>query len=169
MASMTNDRRTVWLLAGLLAGLGLATLWPTEKVQAIATGQSDRFAVTTVEVSPGQPEAVFVLDFLTGRLTGGLLNPQAGGFTNFYFRNVAADFLVEQNAKPKYAMITGNGAVNSGRGVTFALGVLYIAELNSGKLAAYRFPYRNTRQPILEPFPLELFAFFPFRDPEPAE
>lgn len=166
---MTNDRRTVWLLIGLLAGLGLASFWPNEQVQAVATGQSERFAITTVEVGLGNPEAVFVLDFLTGRLTGGLINPQQGVFTNFYFRNIAADFLVEQNTKPKYAMITGNGVLPSGGGITTAQGVLYIGELNSGKLAAYRFPFRIQRQPIREPFPLELFAFFPFRDPEPSE
>lgn len=169
MATFTNDRRTVWLLVGLLGGMGLASFWPNEQVQAIATDSSDRFAMTTVDVSPGQPEAVFVLDYLTGRLTGGLLNAQQGAFTNFYFRNIAADFLVDQNAKPRYTMVTGNGVIPSGRGATVAQGVLYIAELNSGKVAAYRFPYRISRQPIGEPFPLELFAFFPFRDPEPSE
>src|SRR5689334_4178618 len=102
---MTTDRRMVWLLLGVLAGIGLSALWPTEQVHAIATDRSDRFAVCTVDVGPGTPDAVFVLDFLTGRLTGAMLNPQSGIFTNFYFRNVAADFIIDPNAKAKYAII----------------------------------------------------------------
>lgn len=169
VSTLSNDRRVVWLLTGFLAGLAVASFWPSETVHAVATDRADRFAITTVEVGPASPEAVFVLDFLTGRLTGGLLNQQSGVFTNFYFRNIAADFAVDQNAKPKYAMMAGQANLTSGRGITTATGVLYIGELNSGKLAAYRFPYRISRTPLPEPLPLELFAFFPFREPEPSE
>lgn len=166
---MTNDRRMVWLLSGLLAGLGLASFWPTEHVHAIATDSTDRFAVTTVEVGPGFPEAIFVLDFSTGRLTGGLLNPQAGQFTNFYFRDIAADFQITQRTKPKYAMITGNGAAVSGQSTSFSMGLLYIAELMTGKVAAYRFPYRITREQLEEPLPVDLFAYYSFRDARSPE
>ena len=166
MKTVTNDQRMVWLLLGVLTGLGLSTFWPAETVQAVATDRADRFAVTTVDVGPGTPDAVFVLDFLTGRLTGALLNPQSGVFTNFYFRNVAADFIVDPNAKAKYALIPGAGILNSGGGVTTASGVLYIGELTSGKLMAYRFPYRNSREPINDLLPLEPFAFYSFRDAE---
>jgi len=159
----------VWLLTGVLAGLALASLWPTEQVHAIATDRSDRFAVTTVDVGPGTPDAVFVLDFLTGRLTGALLNPTSGVFTNFYFRNVAADFIVDPNVKAKYAMIPGAGVLNSGGGVTTASGVIYIGELASGKLVAYRFPFRNSREPLNDILPLEPFAFYSFRDAESKE
>lgn len=166
---MTNDRRMVWLLAGVLCGIALCAMWPAENVQAVSTDRSDRFAVTTVDVGPGTPDAVFVLDFLTGRLTGALLNPQSGVFTNFYFRNVAADFIVDPNAKAKYAMIPGAGILNSGGGVTTASGVIYIGELTSGKLVAYRFPYRNSREPLEDILPLQPFAFYSFRDAEPKE
>ena len=147
MNSMTADRRMVWLLTGVIAGLGLAALWPAEPVHAIATDRSDRFAICTVDVGPGTSDAVFVLDFLTGRLTGALLNSQSGIFTNFYFRNVAADFIVDPNTKAKYAIIPGAGFLNTGGGLTTASGVVYIGELSSGKLVAYRFPYRNSARP----------------------
>jgi hypothetical protein len=163
---MTTDRRIVWLLVGVLAGLGLASFWPAEPVQAMATDRSDRFAITTVDVGPGMPDAVFVLDFLTGRLTGALMNSQSGVFTNFYFRNVATDFIVDPNAKAKYAMIPGVGILNAGQGVQSATGVLYIGELTSGKLVAYRFPYRNQPEPIADVFPLQPFAFYSFREAE---
>jgi hypothetical protein len=161
-----SNRRAVWFVLGALAGLGLASFWPAEPVHAIATDRSDRFALSTVEVGPTSPEAVFVLDFLTGRLTGALLNAQSGIFTNFYFRNIAADFDVGRDAKAKYAIMSGLGNMTSGAGLSTSQGIIYIGELNSGKVAAYRFPYRVSQTPILEPMPLELFAFFPFREPE---
>lgn len=162
----TIDHRAVWLLTGFLAGLGLAAFWPAEEIQAVATDRDQKFAITTVEVFPTAPEAVFVLDFLTGRLTGALLNPQSGLFTNFYFRNIAADF---NNAKGKYALIPGQGVLQSAGGATSSAGVLYIAEMTSGKVVAYRFPYRNSVEPIDQVFPLEPFASFPFREGKPTE
>jgi hypothetical protein len=169
MNPMSADRRMVWLLTGVIAGLGLAALWPAEPVHAIATDRADRFAVCTVEVGPGTPDAVFVLDFLTGRLTGAMLNPTSGIFTNFYFRNVAADFIIDPNAKAKYAMIPGAGFLNAGGGITTANGVLYIGELSSGKVVAYRFPYRNSRVVIEEIMPLDPFAYYMFRETESNE
>jgi hypothetical protein len=165
--SISTDRRMVWLLVGVLAGLGLASFWPAEPVQALATDRSDRFAITTVDVGPGMPDAVFVLDFLTGRLTGALINSQSGVFTNFYFRNVASDFIVDPNAKAKYAMIPGVGVWNVAAGAAqSATGVLYIGELTSGKIVAYRFPYRNSPEPLGEVFTLQPFAFYSFREAE---
>lgn len=166
MNTMTTDRRIVWLLVGVLAGLGLASFWPAEPVQANATDRSDRFAITTVDVGPGMPDAVFVLDFLTGRLTGALLNSQSGLFTNYYFRNIATDFIVDPNAKAKYAMIPGVGVFTVGGGVQSATGVLYIAELTSGKVMAYRFPYRNSPEKIAEVNPLIPMDAYPFREAE---
>jgi hypothetical protein len=160
----------VWLLAGVLVGLGLASFWPAEELQAHATDRSDRFAITTVNVGLGFPDAVFVLDFLTGRLTGALLNSQSGLFTNFYFRNVAQDFIVDPNAKAKYAMIPGVGVFNvpAGGGQS-ATGVLYIGELTSGKVVAYRFAYRNSAEPINDVFTPIPIASYPFREAEPSK
>lgn len=165
MNGMATDRRMVWLLMGMLAGLGLAQFWPAEHVQAMATDRADRFAVTTVNVGPGLPDAIFVLDFLTGRLTGALINSQTGKFTNFYFRNIAADFLATPNAKLKYAMIPGTGIFSSNAGATSATGILYIGELSSGKMVAYSFKYRNSTEPM-PPIPVEPLDFYPFRDPD---
>lgn len=112
------------------------------------------------------PDAVFVLDFLTGRLTGALINSQSGVFTNFYFRNIASDFIVDPNAKAKYAMIPGVGVWNAAGGAQSATGVLYIGELTSGKLVAYRFQYRNSPEPIGDVFTLQPFTSYPFREAE---
>ena len=158
-----HDQRTWWLLAGVAIGVGLSWLWPMETVQAVATDREERFAISTTESGLAQPEAVFVLDFLTGRLTGAALNSQTANFTQFYFRMISADFALDANTKPKFVMIPGRADLVSGRGATNAAGVLYIAELNSGKVIAYRFPVRISQKPT-PPQPLEPFATFPFRE-----
>jgi hypothetical protein len=162
-----NERRLVWMGLGLVAGLCIAYCWPHETAQAVATDRDDRFAICTVETqtSFGQPEAVFVLDFLTGRLTGAMLNQQSGVFTNFYFRNIAGDFQLKATAaaKAKYAIIPGNAYLTTGSGVTLSTGVIYVAEMTSGKVVAYTFAIQNSKVPT-PPQGLEPLAFFPFRD-----
>lgn len=165
MATRLKDQRLAWLVCGFLAGLCVAYIWPHEQAYAVATDRDQRFAISTVEVGIGNPEAIFVLDFLTGRLHGAMLNPQSGVFTNFWFRSIAADFQVAgEGAKAQYAMIPGVGDLNSGRGVQIARGVLYVAELTTGKVVAYRFPFRVSRTPLPEVGTLDPFAFFPFRE-----
>ena len=163
-----NERRLVWMGLGLVAGLCIAYCWPHETAQAVATDRDDRFAICTVETqtSFGQPEAVFVLDFLTGRLTGAMLNQQSFAFTNFWFRNIAADFQLKAAAaaKAKYVIIPGNAYItNPGGGATLSTGVIYIGEMTSGKVIAYSFAIRNSATPTPVQG-LETMAFFPFRE-----
>ncbi len=167
MQPRSGERRLVWMGLGLVAGLCIAYCWPHETAQAVATDRDDRFAVCTVETQTqfGQPEAVFVLDFLTGRLTGALLNQQSFAFTNFWYRSVAADFGLKPNAaaKAKYCVIPGNAYLTSGGGATMSTGCVYVAELTSGKVVAYSFTVRNSKTP-LPVTTLEPVAFFPFRE-----
>ena len=167
MQPHNSERRLVWMGLGLVAGLCVAYFWPHEMAQAVATDRDDKFAVCTVETqtSFGQPEAVFVLDFLTGRLTGAMLSQQSYAFTNFWFRNIAADFQLDAAAatKAKYAIIPGNAYLTSGGGATLSTGVLYVAEMTSGKVIAYSFAVRTSKTP-LPVQALEPFAFFPFRE-----
>lgn len=170
MQPRSNERRLAWMAMGLMVGLCLAYFWPHEVAQAVATDRDERFAVCTVPVESsaggfGNPEAVFVLDFLTGRLSGAMLNAQTGIFTNFWFRNIAADFQVQADAaaKAKYVIIPGHANINSGRGATTASSVIYIGELTSGKIGAYKFNFRTSKTP-LPVQPIEPFAYFPFRE-----
>lgn len=161
--STNGDRRTWWLLAGVVIGAGLSSLWPVENLQAVATDREERFAIVTCETGLAQPESVFVLDFLTGRLAGGTLNQQTGTFTNFFFRMIASDFALDSTNKPKYVIIPGRADLTSQRGATNASSCLYVGELNSGKVIAYRFPIRVSRSP-LPPVPLEPLDQFIFRE-----
>ncbi len=153
----------LWLTIGLIGGLMVAQLWPQKTVQAVATDRDAQFAITTVPTGNEQPDAVFVLDFLTGRLTGGLMNPQTAAFTNFYVANVAVDFDIDPSVKPKFAIIPGQGYIPNKGGLQVASGLFYVAELNSGVVLAYSFPFKISRAPINTPVALKPIAKFPFR------
>lgn len=152
-----------WLLAGLVGGVCLSYLWPVEHVQATATDREERFAICTTETYVGAPESVFVLDFLTGRLLGATLNQQSGIFTNFYARNIAGDFTLDGTTKPKFVIIPGRADLQSGRGSQASAGVIYVGELNSGKVICYRFSYVNSRT-ARAVVPMEPLATFNFRE-----
>ena len=165
MQPKSNERRLVWMGMGLMAGLCLAYLWPHEMAHAVAADRDDRFAMCTVDVGFANAEAIFVLDFLTGRLQGAMLNQQSAQFTNFWARNIAADFQVQADAaaKAKYVFVPGLANLNNKGGTTTAAGVLYIGELTSGKVGCYRFSFKTSTKAmplqVLEPF-----AYFPFRE-----
>lgn len=165
MQPRTNERRLAWMAMGLMAGLCLAYIWPHEMAHAVAADRDDRFAMCTVDVGFGNPEAIFVLDFLTGRLQGAMLNQQSATFTNFWARNIAADFQVQADAaaKAKYVFVPGRGDLNNKGGATTAAGVLYIGELTSGKVGCYRFSFKTSTK-VLPIQTLDPFAYFPFRE-----
>lgn len=157
----SNDRRTWWLLAGVVIGVGLSSLWPAETVQAVATDREERFAIMTCESGLAMPETVFVLDFLTSRLYGATLNQQTRGFTSRYFRMIAGDFQLDPGNKPKYVIIPGRADLTSTRNITAGASVIYIGELNSGRVVAYWFPVRISTQlqPVQSIEPLDFFSF----------
>jgi hypothetical protein len=160
-----RDPRAWWLMGGVLLGLALSSLWPVENLQATSTDRDsqDRFAIVTCETGLAAPESVFVLDFLTGRLAGATLNQQTRRFTNFYFRMLGADFGAAGETKPKYVIIPGRSDLSSDRGATIGAATLYIGELNSGKVIAYGFPIRLTRNPV-PPVAIEPLDSFTFRE-----
>ena len=162
MAQQESRNRTAWLVAGVLVGLGIALFWPHEQGLATTADRSDKFAIATVPAGLGSSDAVFILDFLTGQLRGAVLNNNTGTFTNFYVRNLADDFLARPNApQPRFAFATGSAAIPSRGPATMANGVVYVAELNSGRCVAYGFPYNqvNAVMPPVNLIPLDQFQF----------
>jgi hypothetical protein len=158
-----------WLAAGIVVGLALAWVWPHEPVAA-ASDRDKGFAMTTIPVRDvtiagfrDNLDGVFVLDFLTGRLTGAVLNNKTGKFFHAYYRNVAADFNIDPQGTPAYAIVAGNTGLTSTRGVTFANGTIYIGEMNTGRVIAYAFPYAESNRPI-PPIQLVTVDYFAFRD-----
>lgn len=168
MKSRVNEHRFLWLISGVVGGLCLAYFWPHEEAFAVATDRTDKFAICVVSTAPTQPDAIFVLDFLSGTLQGALLNSTTGTFTNYWYSNVVEDFeLKAKGDKSRFTIIPGQGFLNSnaaqgGAGGTVASGVIYVGEVTSGKIGCYRFQYRNQIEAML-PVPLEKVAYFNFR------
>ncbi|MGH7202722.1 MAG: hypothetical protein ACREJB_19100, partial [Planctomycetaceae bacterium] len=99
MEQRVTESRAAWLVVGVAAGLCVSYFWPHEPARAAATDSNDKFALATCNVDLTETtEAIFVLDFVTGRLQGAVMNNRVGKFTNFYFRNIAADFQLDPNS-----------------------------------------------------------------------
>ena len=159
MTQLTNNRFGL-LIVGAVFGAAITTIWPHEPLHA-TTDRDSKFAISTCNVSP-TVEGIFVLDFLTGQLTGGVISPQAGKFQYAYQRNVAADFGVNPSAEPHYAIVCAGARLPNGRGgVSLGQGIVYVAELSSGRVVAYSFPYRDNNRSggIAQLIPLDNFQF----------
>lgn len=157
-----GERRFLWLAVGVVCGMCVSYFWPHEPAFAVATDRdTDRFAISTVPTRAGNAEAVFVLDFLTGRLQGAVLNSRTGKFTHAYFRNLAADFGVDPTAKPHYVIIPGTVSLPAQGRVQFAEGGLYVAEMSSGVVACYAFSFifNNAPGPPQQLIPIDKFQF----------
>lgn len=166
------QRRVVWLVAGLFVGV-LAMRWfgphpamlPVPPAFAVATDRFENFALATGPLDE-DVEAVFVLDFLTGDLKATVLSPQLGRFNAFYQRNIVQDMGIDPAKNPRYLMVTGVVNLRRGMGQTARPGAcaVYIAELTTGKLAAYAIPWTpqfyNAGVPVQgELIPLDITQF----------
>jgi hypothetical protein len=139
------NRSPLWLAGGLAAGLVLGVLahnlLPVVPVQASATEGFDSFAIAT-GLADQSVEAVYFLDYLTGELKCAVVNPKTGKFSAFFNYNVGADFRTAGAAggAPKYLLVTGLADMPVPRGGgnnQLGKSIVYIAEANSGIVAAY--------------------------------
>ena len=138
-----------------LLDLGVTWFWPHEPIRADQSDRSDKFGICTVPASlaiAGLPtsEAVFILDFVTGRLQGFYLNPQQGGFSQMFYRDIADDLrLNAKGCRPAGLRVRWRpGPVFRARD-EWGASIIYVAEMHSGKLVAYAFPFSqaNAGQP----------------------
>ncbi len=138
--------------AGMAIGLQLKSdstrgqlHFPDVPLHAVAADSAESFAIATGPIAEGV-EGLFMLDFLTGELNCAVINPRTGALGGMYKYNVVADLGVQQGKKPSYLMVTGmadfryGGATN----VRPAESVVYVADANTGKWAAYMLPWNRT-------------------------
>jgi hypothetical protein len=145
--SRFGENRGIWLVGGVLLGLGVSYFWPHEPIRADQADRNEKFAMISVAATsaiaglPGT-EAIFILDFVTGRLQGFYLAPNVGNLTQSFYRDVAADLKLDEKgaAQPVYAVVGGQGQI-AGQSVTFGAGMIYVAELTTGSLVGYAFPF----------------------------
>ena len=149
----------VGLTMGLLVGVGMmiGTLTtvghssspqlqvPETILHASASHSGKSFAMATGMVD-NDIEGVFTLDYLTGDLKCWILNPRnpmVGG--SLFQYNVIADLGVQQGKEPNYVMVTGQANFSRGGAQsTPAQCVVYVADANTGKFAAYMFYWNAT-------------------------
>ena len=123
------------------AGLVLSGFWPHTPLHAVATDRVDTFAMATGPLD-SEVEAVYFLDFLTGDLTAVVLGKQPNSWTGFFQANVAADLGIDPQKNPKFLMVTGMANLRRGGGSPLqpSNAMCYVAEITSGKVAAYAVP-----------------------------
>jgi len=148
----------MWLIVGLGLGLAAGLLLPHTPAHAVATDRNENFAICTT-MSGNGTEAVCVLDALTGDLTAYVLSPQLATFNAMFKYNIAGDLAVQPNQNPKFLLVSGTAQIqNRGAGMgNLQIGSLvYVAEVKSGKIAAYAIPYTQnmamSNQPIAGTF-----------------
>jgi hypothetical protein len=131
---------------GMLAGAAMtAHLNPygSLPLYGSTTHGGDSMAIATGMIDEGI-EGVFMLDYITGELTCQVLHPRTGTLAGLYKRNISADLGVEQGKQPKYLMVTGE--INFRQNISNvrpAGSILYIADSNSGRYAAYVLPWNR--------------------------
>jgi hypothetical protein len=160
-----------WLIAAVTVGLGLGGLVgrisgqrQTSRpvmpvVQAMTAMTDENFAVCTATLSGGLgggTEGFFLLDFLTGDLSGGVLNPTTSTFGVSYRHNVLADlgFQPGQAKDPRFLLIAGQADLRRGR-APLAPTVLYVTDCSSGTTVAYGIPFSAQKSGVpVGPMPL---------------
>ncbi|MGD9853871.1 MAG: hypothetical protein AB7U20_02880 [Planctomycetaceae bacterium] len=164
MRERVTESRMAWLVGGVLIGLATALYWPSEPAYAIGVSRAEKFAMCAVPTQIGTSEAMFVLDFTTGRLVGAAYNSQANGFVQIYGREVAADFGIQAGASAEYIMVPADTEFRAGGGAASpARGAIYVGEVNSGRVIMYGFAYQSApRGGGIQP--VQKIAEFRFRD-----
>jgi hypothetical protein len=139
-------QKLVWLAAGILIGLFCGGFMTHAPLHAVATDRQDNFAMATVPLNEDQ-EAVVFLDFLTGDLKATVFNTVRGPqpvVGVIYTKNILADLGVDASKNPKFLMVGGRLQLRPQGQMIYSGSVIYVAEVNSGKVGVYAMPYNNT-------------------------
>jgi hypothetical protein len=143
-----NDRSRsgIWVAVGIAAafigGVLVSGFWPNVPIHAVATDRTEGFAMATGYCDESV-EGVYFLDFLTGDLCALVVSKQNGHFNAFYTYNVTGDLGVAPGRTPRYVLTTGSADLRrtGGKQSNLSRSLVYVAELNSGKVAAYAIPW----------------------------
>ncbi|MEI7781533.1 MAG: hypothetical protein WCJ18_06360 [Planctomycetota bacterium] len=145
--------------AGIVVGVAVAPQGPPPKVLATTSLADDSFAVCTTPIN-GAVEALFMLDFETGDLSGGILNPNSTPprFSGGYKHNVLKDlgFKAGQAKNPKFLLVSGLADMPVGGNVQFAQSVLYVTDSSTGTTVAYGIPWNAQQAGVSELVPLDV-------------
>ena len=135
------------IVVGGVVGGRLAGPAVLPRVQAVTSQADSSFAVCTVPID-GAVEGFFMLDFETGDLSGGVLNPNTSQFGAAYKHNVLKDlgFKPGQVKNPKFLLVAGLADLRRTGNTTLAQSVLYVTDSSTGTTVAYGIPW-SMQQP----------------------
>jgi hypothetical protein len=139
------------LAIGIVIGGWLPSVRPLPPVFAVTSQADASFAVCTAPLDIGV-EGFFVLDFMTGELSGGVLG-QNSKFVGGYKHNVLKDldFKPGQAKNPRFLLVSGMvDGVRRRAGI--AQSVLYVTDTDTGTTAAYSIPWNQQRAQSGTPF-----------------
>jgi len=139
---------------GVMIGGRFGSPEPLPRVSAVTSQSDGSFAACTAPLDTGI-EGFFMLDFETGDLSGGVLNPGTAKFTAAYKHNVLKDlgFKPGQAKNPKFMLVSGMAELRRG-GTTFASSVLYVTDSSTGTTAAYAIPWNAQQTQLVTPLVL---------------
>jgi hypothetical protein len=139
------------LAIGIVIGGWLPSVRPLPPAFAVTSQADASFAVCTAPLDIGV-EGFFVLDFMTGELSGGVLG-QNSKFAGGYKHNVLKDldFKPGQAKNPKFLLVSGM-VDGVRRRAGFAQSVLYVTDTDTGTTAAYAIPWTQQRAQSGTPF-----------------
>jgi hypothetical protein len=144
--------------AGVVCGRLLAPPAVLPLVQAVTAQADGSFAVCTVPID-GATEGFFMLDFETGDLSGGVLNPATSQFGALYKHNVLKDlgFKPGQVKNPKFLLVAGLADLRRAGNASLAQSVLYVTDSTTGTTVAYGIPWSMQQPQVAAPLvPLDI-------------
>jgi len=148
--------RPLYLLAGFVlvftVGYMAGSFIPEQNVSpkqfpvihAMTSQVDESFAVCTVPISNGL-DGFFILDFLTGDLSGGVINPMTSKFSATFRHSVLNDlgFQPGRDKNPKFLLVAGQAEKLRNPSVRLAPAALYVTNCESGVTVAYGIPLAN--------------------------
>ena len=146
------------LLVGVMIGGRLGESPRLPAVFAVTSQADDSFAVCTVPLDVGV-EGFFMLDFETGDLSGGVLNPATSQFGALYKHNVLKDlgFKPGQVKNPKFLLVAGLADLRRAGNASLAQSVLYVTDSTTGTTVAYGIPWSMQQPQVAAPLvPLDI-------------
>jgi hypothetical protein len=130
---MKDSGRMLWLITGIVIGIGGASLYllPNQRAQA-ANDRFEDYILCTGAVSI-QPRAltdgVWLLDYRSGKLLGTVIDRSIGKIVGWAEVDLVNEFGIPPRQNAHFIMTTGN--------ITQGQAALYLAETTTGKFGVY--------------------------------
>jgi hypothetical protein len=132
----------VAVVVGSLLGRGGPDILGMPVAKGMTAMGGETFAACTASID-NATDGFFLLDFETGDLTGGVLNPNTAKFTVAYRHNVLKDLGFKPGGAPKFVMVAGRMSFGGTAGNRMGQAVIYVTDASTGVSAAYGIPWSS--------------------------